>query len=578
MSYAVDGRRAKGTALYARKLIENLLDDDRFDFYLVHYEKSDEPMYKKATEIIMPKVRLPYGSHFVSQLLFFWKYRKEKFDIIHWFQGRLYPFFWLAPAKKIVVTTHDAGDITAPGKWIFSREVFNFVLKAFHKKVGAFIGVSEWGRQEIKKYYHADPAQIYVTYNGGGEDFNPLNKEMSFGYISKKYGISGPFILDISRLIPHKNVYRLVEAYILFRKSDREEKLVIVGQKGSEAGRIFGLIEHSHYKNDIIFIDYISAEDLNSLYSASEMLVFPSLHEGFGLPIVEAMASGTPVLSSNVTSMPEIAGGAAILVDPYNVEEIWQKMKEVLEDKNLRQELVKKGLERAKKFTWKQTAEETKKIYLNLHALHAENNEFGHEYFSTLRDPDFYKNRIVEEFDLIMKFCPPEKGEKVLDMGCGKGWLGSFLSDNGADVTFADISPLSNKYAAGKFLQCGMTDTPFPDNSFDKIYSLLTGSHIKDDDRAIQEMYRICKDKGHIFINTSNAWAVYLGKLLAFLRLTPVFNYDTTVKHLYTKRTFKKLMKKNGWKIRKFRYYGKYGTSKLHFDFLKTRLLIVAYK
>ena len=129
MSYAVDGRKAKGTALYAEKLIEGIIENPRFDFYLVHYEKSPERFYSRAKEIIMPKVSLPYGSHFISQLLFFWKYRNQKFDIIHWFQPRVYPFYWLAPAKKIIVTMHGAGDITAPQNFIFSRSVLNFVLK-----------------------------------------------------------------------------------------------------------------------------------------------------------------------------------------------------------------------------------------------------------------------------------------------------------------------------------------------------------------------------------------------------------------------------------------------------------------
>ena len=132
MSYAMDNRQAKGTALYTRKLIENLLANDRFDFYLVHYDKVDDPLYKKAHEIMIPRIKLPYGSRFVSQLLFFWKFRKNKFDIMHWFQPRVYPFYWLAPAKKIVITMHAAGDITAPGFFVFSKEVFNFVLKYFN--------------------------------------------------------------------------------------------------------------------------------------------------------------------------------------------------------------------------------------------------------------------------------------------------------------------------------------------------------------------------------------------------------------------------------------------------------------
>lgn len=367
MSYAMDNRKAKGTALYTRKLIENILGDERFDFYLVHYEKVDDPLYKQAKEILLPRVKLPYGSHFISQLLFFWKYRKNKFDIIHWFQPRVYPFFWLAPAKKIVITTHGAGDITAPGRWIFSREVFNFILTKFNRKVDAFIALSKYGWKEIHDHYHAGIQSIYYTYLGGGENYKNLDKTGAFEYISGKYKINGRFILEVARILPHKNIFRLIEAYGIFRdryKSD--EKLVIIGSPEDNGKRARQLAEGSGYKNDIIFIDYIEAEDLNRFYSAAELFIFPSLQEGFGLPIIEAMASGTPVITSNITSMPEIAGGAAILVDPFNPEEMAEKMNEVLENKEVGEALIKSGLERAGFFTWKNTAEETKAIYLNL--------------------------------------------------------------------------------------------------------------------------------------------------------------------------------------------------------------------
>jgi len=367
MSYSLDKRKAKGTALYARKLIENILDDDRFDFYLVHYDKVEDPLYKKAKEIIMPKIKLPYGSHFVSQMLFFWRYRKNKFDIIHWFQPRVYPFFWLAPAKKIVITTHGAGDITAPGPFIFSREVFNFVLTKFNNKVDALIAVSKYGSQEIVDNYHAKPERVYFTYNGGGENFKVIDKAAAGLKIFEKYGLCRPFILGMARHLPHKNVVGLISAYKIFRnKYKTSEKLVIVGTRDFDTEKIFKLANDSGYKNDIIFIDYVEEEDLNYLYCAADLFVFPSLQEGFGLPIIEAMASGTPVITSNRTSMPEIAGQAALLVNPLDYEEIAEKINEISSNDDLKRKLITAGLDRAKKFSWGKTGEETKNIYLNL--------------------------------------------------------------------------------------------------------------------------------------------------------------------------------------------------------------------
>src|SRR3989344_1145533 len=367
MSYAMDNRKAKGTALYTRKLIENLLDDERFEFYLVHYEKVDDPLYKRAKEILLPEVRLPYGSHFISQLLFFWKYRNNKFDLIHWFQGRLYPFFWLAPAKKIMVTTHGAGDITAPGKWVFSREVFNFILTKFNKKVDAFVALSKYGVKEIEQYYHARLDKIYFTYIASGGDFENINKNEAYEFVSKKYKITGRFILDVARILPHKNVTGLIKAYKIFKDIyKREEKLVIVGTHDSDTKLALKLAKESGHNDDIIFIDYIEPKDLNLMYSAADLFVFPSIQEGFGMPIVEAFSSGTPVITSNVTSMPEIAGDAALLVDPTDYENMAQKMNDILGDDVLKNDLINKGLERVKFFSWQNTAEKTKEIYLTL--------------------------------------------------------------------------------------------------------------------------------------------------------------------------------------------------------------------
>ncbi len=368
MSYAMDNRPNKGTALCARKLIANLLSDDRFEIYLVHYEKVNDPLYSRANEILMPRVKLPYGGRFVSQLLFFWKYRKNKFDIIQWFQPRVYPFYWLAPAKKIIVTMYAAGEYAAAVVLPLSNRVFRFVLKYFNKRISAVIAVSEYGRQEIIQYYRMSPEKIHVVYCGGGEDYKPLDKRTTFNQIKDRYKISAPFLLDVSRLQHHKNVNGLIKAYLTMRDRylNRKEKLVIVGSPFVGCEKIYDLAKNSSCKNDIHFIDFVEQDDLNSFYSAAELFVFPSLNEGFGLPVIEAMASGTPVITSNTTALPEVAGDAAILIDPLSIEEIAEAMNRVLSDASLKNDLVKKGLGRAKEFTWDKTAKKTKEIYFDL--------------------------------------------------------------------------------------------------------------------------------------------------------------------------------------------------------------------
>ncbi len=365
MSYAMDNRTAKGTALYTKKLIMGLLANGNFDFYLVHYEKTDDPLYTNRHEIIIPKVKLPFASHFISQLLFFWKYRKEPFDVIHWFQPRLYPFYWLAPAKKIIVTMHGAGDVTAPkGHFVLSRTVFNFVLKYLHHWVDASLVVSNNAKEEVVQYYGFSPDRIFVTYNGGGEDFIAMNKNIAGEIVAKKYDITNSYIFDLSRLIPHKNIATLIAAYTLLRKKypSHKEKLIVGGATHPSSDE-YAERDRSAFSKDIIFIDFVPSEDLNAMYSAAELFVFPSLSEGFGLPVLEAMASGTPVITSNVTSMPEIGGEAVITVSPHDTYAISEAMHTVLSDGNVRSKMVELGLARAKEFTWAKTVEETEKIY-----------------------------------------------------------------------------------------------------------------------------------------------------------------------------------------------------------------------
>lgn len=366
MSYAMDNRQAKGIALYTRKLIEGLLLDDRFDFHLVHYDAVADPLYKKAEEIIMPRVRLPYGSRFVSQLLFFWQYRKNHFDIVHWFQPRVYPFYWLAPAKKIIVTVHGAGDVTAPAKFVFSRSVFNFILIHFHKWIDAVIVVSSNAKSEVVKHYGFSADRVKIIYNGGGENYQPIEKNEAKEQVARKCGIKEPYILDISRLQPHKNIVTLIKAYSLMREKDpsRLEKLVIVGWPAYKNRKDEYLAAaKSLFAKDIIFIDFINSKDLNAMYSGSELFVFPSLDEGFGLPVLEAMASGVPVITSRLSSLPEIGGEAVITVNPFDAKELAEAMSRVLTDENLREKMIGLGLGRASEFTWKSTVEQTENLY-----------------------------------------------------------------------------------------------------------------------------------------------------------------------------------------------------------------------
>ncbi len=364
MSYSMDNRGGMGTAIYTRRMVENLLQDGRFEFTLVHYDRSDDPLYKKVREIVMPEIpRLPFGTRFVRTMLFFWKYRKENFDIIHWFQPRLYPFFWLAPARHIVVTAHGAGEMYLKLPFIFSSWVYQMVMKHCNRYMAAVIGVSHFAKGEIEEWYKVPPEKTFVTYPGGGERFAPIPRQDAQVIVKNSYGISGPFMLDVSRLEPHKNIGTLIRAYRIARDRGVRHKLVIVGKDSGEYQTLHALASSLGIQDDIIFALTANAEELNALYVAADALVFPSLNEGFGLPLVEAMSTGTPIVTSNIASMPEVTEGAALLVDPNNAEEISSAMVRLLSDKGLQEKLRARGFERAKMFRWSETARETIKLY-----------------------------------------------------------------------------------------------------------------------------------------------------------------------------------------------------------------------
>ena len=166
------------------------------------------------------------------------------------------------------------------------------------------------------------------------------------------------FILFLGTLEPRKNVDNIIKAYDKLRKNNNfyEYKLVIAGGKGWKNKNIYNAFKNSKYKNDIKFLGYVENKDKNYLYNLADLFIYPSFYEGFGLPPLEAMACGCPVITSSVSSLPEIVGSAGIMVNPHDISEISQAMNDVLSDKNLQNKLSQKGIKKAKEFNWEKSA------------------------------------------------------------------------------------------------------------------------------------------------------------------------------------------------------------------------------
>jgi glycosyltransferase involved in cell wall biosynthesis len=278
------------------------------------------------------------------------------------FHGPVYACFNNILGRS-VVTVHDLiflrmPEYVSPGWVEFAKKNTDYAIK----KADAIITISKYSKSDIIDVYKVPEDRIRVIYNGVGSEYFPRTKGVD--EVRAKYGISGAYVLSVGAVEPRKNLLRLLEAFHNLRESTRNtHKLVVAGVRRFGSEEVFRKVAELRLEKEVIFTGRVPGEDLPFLYSGAGLFVFPSLNEGFGLPVLEAMACGTPVIASNRTSIPEVAGDAALLVDPGNNGELTDAIEAVLSDNALRDSLRNKGLERARLFSWERTARETLALY-----------------------------------------------------------------------------------------------------------------------------------------------------------------------------------------------------------------------
>ncbi|MEN9406969.1 MAG: hypothetical protein RLZZ455_185 [Candidatus Parcubacteria bacterium] len=229
------------------------------------------------------------------------------------------------------------------------------------KKASVIFTISEASKKDIIRLYGVDEDRVVVTYPGV-KPFTSLTPQVyPIHMLQSKYGISGPYFLFVGTLQPRKNIVRLIEAFSSLPLESNGEKLllVIVGKRGWLYEEILEAPEKYGVEKRVRFLESVTDDELPVLYRNSIAYVLPSLYEGFGLPVLEAMQHECPVITSNVSSLPEAGGDAALYVDPENVSDIARKMKSLLESKTLRQELIAKGKKQVARFSWEKTAKKT---------------------------------------------------------------------------------------------------------------------------------------------------------------------------------------------------------------------------
>lgn len=228
------------------------------------------------------------------------------------------------------------------------------------QKASKIFTISNASRDDILKEYKVRKENVVVTYPGVKELKAENLKLKSMDELKKKYGISSSYILFVGTLQPRKNIVRLIEA--LAKLKEKDISLVVVGKKGWQYEEILAAPSRVGVSERVKFLDFVSDEDLPPLYKNAVCYALPSLYEGFGLPVLEAMKFGCPVVTSNVSSLPEAGGDAALYFNPEDVDDIVKSLESIIQSSELRDKLIKKGYEQVKKFSWEKTAKETLKV------------------------------------------------------------------------------------------------------------------------------------------------------------------------------------------------------------------------
>ena len=295
--------------------------------------------------------------------------RRLNCDVVH-----IPHLFWVPRGLSCpyVLTVHDLLEHMYGSRNASSlrRSMHFYLTRRVLRRAARVIAVSQFTRNEIEKLLAIPDARIEVVYNAIDERFlHGHATQADRDLIAQRYLVNHPFILYAGAIRPHKNVVRIIEAFSALKSELQKEnlypdlKLIIIGDDLSSHPRLRRTVVRSGVQNDVRFLGFVPIEVLRIFYDVAKIFVFPSLYEGFGLPPLEAMAHGTPVVTSNTSSLPEVAGNAALLVNPENVFEIRRGLQRVLLDSALRDRMKQRGYEQAKKFSWTTSVSRILEIY-----------------------------------------------------------------------------------------------------------------------------------------------------------------------------------------------------------------------
>src|SRR3954454_3170856 len=364
MRVAIDARKLHdfGIGTYIRNLLKQLARLDHDTEYVLLTRQEDLPVAAQLGPNFRSVLEPSPNYSIREQIHVPWVLMRERPDVFH------APHYILPAGVRAhsVVTIHDCIHLMFP-QYLPNRVAYTYARMAMWsaaRRSDCILTVSQASKRDILHFFAVPPEQIEVIYNAIDERFSVEPHEDAIARVRERYQLDQRFVLYVGNIKPHKNLVRLIEAFAALRQGELDDlKLLIIGDEISKLPALRRAVHSLKLHKHVRFLGYLPDETLAILYRLAAVFVFPSLYEGFGLPPLEAMASGTPVVTSNVSSLPEVVGDAAVLVDPTEPESIADGLRRVLSDPALAASLVERGLARAAEFSWERSVAQIRAIY-----------------------------------------------------------------------------------------------------------------------------------------------------------------------------------------------------------------------
>lgn len=360
--YLIPGK-VGGSEIYVRNLVKWLPRAGRGNEFVVYANRESAGVFEEVPGVVKVERCSVSASNRPARILYEQAVlpllaAKDRLDAML-SAGMTGPFVCPVPSFTMI---YDLQHVNQPQN--FGRLYLLFLRSIIYmsaKRSDAVLTLSEKSKRDILKHYNMAPGRVDVTYLASDRASFSKKSAEETARVRKKYSLPASFVLYIASSLPHKNYERLLEAFKTVKGRHRDIRLVLIGARDYGHGVIRSKIEELGLAEDVVFLGWLPFEDIPSIYSAASLFVFPSLHEGFGIPVLEAMACGVPVVCSRIEPLDEVAGSAARLVDPLDSSSIAQGMLDVLEGRELRERLVSDGLARSAVFSWEKTARDTLK-------------------------------------------------------------------------------------------------------------------------------------------------------------------------------------------------------------------------